>query len=158
MAENTLPAESVKTTNPSPVPIPSRVADIMTNKVVTLSPHHSFADAISVMANRQFRHFVVVHPGGRIAGVISDRDILRALARTSNWQAKTVEQIMTRAPFTVGPDTAVADAVSKMVAKRINCLPVIDQDGAVCGIVTSTDLLKSYQKVLEALQKSASKA
>ena len=155
-AEDALPAELVKTASPSRVPIPSRVADVMTSKVVTLSPHHSFADAVSVMANRQFRHFVVVHPSGRIAGVISDRDILRALARTSNWQAKTVEQIMTRAPFTVGPNTPVIDAVSKMVGKRINCLPVIDQDGAVCGIVTSTDLLKSYQKILEALQKPAS--
>jgi CBS-domain-containing membrane protein len=42
-----------------------------------------------------------------------------------------------------------------MVAKRINCLPVIDDDGRVCGIVTSTDLLKSYQQLLELVQKQA---
>jgi CBS domain-containing protein len=69
-----------------------------------------------------------------------------------------VEQIMTRAPFTVGPKTPLIDAVSKMIAKRINCLPVIDEHGAVCGIVTSTDLLKSYQKVLELLQKPAAES
>jgi CBS-domain-containing membrane protein len=149
-----LPADLAKTLDP--IQLPACVADVMTSKVVTLSPHHSFGEAVSLMANRQFRHFVVVHPDGRIAGVISDRDILRALARTSNWQAKTVEQIMTRAPFTVGPQTPIGDAVSKMIAKRINCLPVIAEDGAVCGIVTSTDLLKSYQKILESLDKFGS--
>jgi CBS-domain-containing membrane protein len=38
-----------------------------------------------------------------------------------------------------------------MVAKRINCLPVLDDEGKVCGILTSTDLLKAYQKLLESL-------
>jgi CBS-domain-containing membrane protein len=42
-----------------------------------------------------------------------------------------------------------------MLAKRINCLPVIDDEGSVCGIVTSTDLLKSYQQVLELVRKQA---
>ena len=51
--------------------------------------------------------------------------------------------------------TPIVDAVSKMVAKRINCLPVVEDDGTVCGIVTSTDLLKSYQQLLELVRKQA---
>jgi acetoin utilization protein AcuB len=128
------------------------VADVMTRKTVTLSPHHSVAEAVSLMADRHFRHIVVVDTGGQPVGVISDRDILRTLARTTNWQAKDVGQIMTRHPVTVKREIPVAVAVAKMVAKRINCLPVLDDEGKVCGIVTSTDLLKAYQKLLESLE------
>ena len=130
------------------------VADVMTRKTVTLSPHHGLAEAVSLMADRHFRHIVVVDTGGQVLGVISDRDILRTLARTSNWQTKDVSQIMTRDPVTVERETPLSAAVAKMVAKRINCLPVLDDEGKVCGILTSTDLLKAYQKLLESLEKS----
>jgi CBS-domain-containing membrane protein len=128
------------------------VADVMTRKTVTLSPHHGFTEAVSLMADRHFRHIVVVDTGGKILGVISDRDILRTLARTANWQTKDVSQIMTRDPFTVKRETPLVVAVAKIVSKRINCLPVLDDDGKVCGILTSTDLLKAYQKLLESLE------
>ncbi|HSE85873.1 MAG TPA: CBS domain-containing protein [Candidatus Binatia bacterium] len=130
------------------------VADVMTRKTVTLSPHHGIAEAVSLMADRHFRHIVVVDTGGQILGVISDRDILRTLARTSNWQTKDVSQIMTREPVTVKRETPLSVAVAKIVAKRINCLPVLDDEGKVCGILTSTDLLKAYQKLLESLEKN----
>lgn len=130
------------------------VGDVMTRKTVTLSPHHGFAEAVSLMADRHFRHIVVVDSGGLILGVISDRDILRALARSSNWQKKDVSQIMTRDPVTVKRETPLSVAVAKIVAKRINCLPVVDDEGKVCGILTSTDLLKAYQKLLESLEKN----
>lgn len=130
------------------------VGDVMTRKTVTLSPHHGFAEAVSLMADRHFRHIVVVNSGGQILGVISDRDILRALARSNNWQKKDVSQIMTRDPVTVKRETPLSAAVAKIVAKRINCLPVLDDEGKVCGILTSTDLLKAYQKLLESLEKS----
>jgi CBS domain-containing protein len=130
------------------------VADVMTRKTVTLSPHHSFAEAVSLMADRHFRHIVVIDTGGHAVGVISDRDILRTLARTTNWQTKDVGQIMTREPVTIKRETPVSVAVAKIVAKRINCLPVLDDEGRVCGIVTSTDLLKAYQKLLESLETS----
>jgi acetoin utilization protein AcuB len=129
------------------------VADVMTRKTVTLSPHHGIAEAVSLMADRHFRHIVVVDTGGQVLGVISDRDILRTLARTSNWQTKDVSQIMTRDPFTVKGETPLSVAVAKIVSKRINCLPVLDDEGKVCGILTSTDLLKAYQKLLESLEK-----
>jgi len=134
---------------------PTEVADVMIGKVVTLSPHHSFNDVANLMNDRYFRHCVVVDQGGVVIGVISDRDILRALARNPNSRSKSLDQIMTKQPVTVKRNTAIIDAVGKMLAKRINCLPVIDDDGKVCGIVTSTDLLKSYQQLLELVQKQA---
>src|ERR1043166_9959921 len=113
------------------------VADVMTNEVVSLSPKHNFADTVNLIANRHFHHFVVVEDE-KIVGVVSDRDILRGLARTDNWQRKEVGQFMTVEPTTVKPTTDLTTAISKMLSKRINCLPVVDPDGKVCGILTST--------------------
>jgi CBS domain-containing protein len=134
---------------------PAEVADVMTGKVVTLSPHHTFSEAANLMNDRYFRHCVVVDNHSKIVGVISDRDILRALARNPNSRSKSLDQIMTRNPITVKRNTPIVDAVSKLLAKRINCLPVVEEDGTVCGIVTSTDLLKSYQQLLELVRKQA---
>jgi acetoin utilization protein AcuB len=132
---------------------PAEVADVMTGKVVTLSPHHTFSEVANLMNDRYFRHCVVVDNYGKTVGVISDRDILRALARNPNSRSKSLDQIMTRNPITVKRNTPIIDAVSKMLSKRINCLPVVEEDGTVCGIVTSTDLLKSYQQLLELMRK-----
>jgi acetoin utilization protein AcuB len=134
---------------------PTEVADVMTGKVVTLSPHHTFNEATNLMNDRYFRHCVVVDNFRKPVGVISDRDVLRALARNPNSRSKSLDQIMTRNPITVKRSTPIIDAVSKIVAKRINCLPVVEDDGTVCGIVTSTDLLKSYQQLLEMVRKQA---
>jgi acetoin utilization protein AcuB len=134
---------------------PTEVADVMTGKVVTLSPHHTFDDAANLMNDRHFRHCVVVDGQRKAIGVISDRDIFRALARNPNSRSKSLDQIMTRNPITVRRNTRIIEAVSKLISKRINCLPVVEEDGTVCGIVTSTDLLKSYQQLLELVQKQA---
>jgi acetoin utilization protein AcuB len=132
---------------------PTEVADVMTAKVVTLTVHHNFNDAANLINDRYFRHCVVVDSHSKIVGVISDRDILRALARNPNSRSKSLDQIMTSNPITVKRTTPIIDAVSKIVSRRINCLPVIEDDGTICGIVTSTDLLKSYQQLLELVQK-----
>ena len=155
---NSLNGKSVSQNPPNEMSLeigPTEVADVMTGKVVTLSPHHSFNDVANLMNDRYFRHCVVIDQAGAVVGVISDRDILRSLARNPNSRSKSLDQIMTKQPITVKRNTPIIDAVGKMLAKRINCLPVIDDEARVCGIVTSTDLLKSYQQLLELVQKQA---
>ena len=133
----------------------TRVADIMSSKLVTLSAHHTFGQAVQLMTNSPFRHFLVIHADGRLAGLFSDRDVLRALGRTPNWQAKNVSGVMTHKVFTVTPETPLSVAASEMLSRRINCLPVVGNDGKVCGIITSTDLLRSYQKIQESLENNS---
>jgi CBS domain-containing protein len=123
------------------------VADIMTTELTTLSPHHTFGEAVQLMANSPFRHFLVINADRTLAGVFSDRDVLRALGRTPNWQAKTVSGVMTCSVVTVNPKTLLSVAATLMLTRRINSLPVVESDGKVCGILTSTDLLNVYQKM-----------
>jgi acetoin utilization protein AcuB len=131
----------------------TRVEDVMTRKVITLRPDQTFADVVNLMAKHSFRHFPVVESPARLVGVISDRDILRALARTGDWNASHVRQFMSRDVVAVKPDTKLSLATGMMLSKRINCLPVVDDNSVICGIITSTDLLKVFRSIQESLQK-----
>jgi CBS domain-containing protein len=131
----------------------TRVEDVMTRKVITLRPDQTFADTVNLMAKHSFRHFLVVESTARLVGVISDRDILRAVARTRDWNTSYVRQFMSRDVVAVKPDTKLSLATGMMLSKRINCLPVVDDNGIVCGIITSTDLLKVFRSIQESFEK-----
>lgn len=131
---------------------PTCVADIMTRNLVTLSAGDTFGEAVQLMSESPFRHFPVLHPDGRLAGVFSDRDVLRVLGRTRNWQEKVVSSVMTQNVVTVKPQTPLSLATSEMLFHQVNCLPVVDADGKVCGMLTSTDLLKAFRKIQASLE------
>jgi len=134
---------------------PSQVADVMTTDATTLLPGQCFADAVGLMATNSFRHLLVVDEDERLHGVISDRDVLRALSRTPDWRKKSVAEIMTKDSITTTVECAISTAVRLMLEMRINCLPVLGADGRVVGILTSTDLLKAYEKLQEQVEQHA---
>jgi CBS domain-containing protein len=133
---------------------PIHVSEVMTHDTMTMLPDQSFAEVVGMMSNRSFHHMVVVDADGLLHGVISDRDVLRALSRTPDWSKKIVSEIMTAEPLTASPEMPISVAIKSMLAMRINCLPVIGADGKVCGILTSTDLLKAYEKIQMRLEES----
>jgi CBS domain-containing protein len=134
---------------------PTRVGEVMTRDVVSLYPSQSFCEAMGLMANRPFRHIVVIHPNGRLAGVLSDRDLLRVMGATTDWKEKKVSDVMTQDVFTVSPETPLSVAVQEFLARRINCLPVLyDENKQVCGILTSTDLLNVLAKFQVSVENS----
>jgi len=134
---------------------PVRLADVMTQEIVSVSPGQTFGEVIGLMANRPFRHVLVIREDGRLAGVISDRDLLRKIAVTKDWKSKLVEEVMTRDVLTVRAETTISAAVREIIGRRINCLPVLDKNEKVCGIVTSTDLLRAFEILQAALEKLA---
>jgi len=130
---------------------PTTVADIMTTDVTTVNPHQTLADALALLRIHLFHHLLVVDAEEKLVGVLSDRDLLGAVARARDLSALEIGRIMTPRPFTVAPECSLALAASEMVSKKINCLPVVNDDQMVVGIVTSTDLLRSYQRIVEAM-------
>ena len=133
---------------------PTRVDEVMTREVVTLSPHHSFQEAITLVARHRFRHLLVVETGRRLVGLVSDRDLLRFMIREPRWDAATVAEVMKPQPVTVRSETALSTAIAEMLTRRINCLPVVDAEGRVCGILTSTDLLRAFQRIQEWIEQT----
>jgi len=127
--------------------VPTTVGEVMTSKIVTLSPGNSLQEAIGMMANNSFRHFPVVEDNAHLAGVVSDRDLLRAMNLNKDWSSTTITQVMTQNVAKVKRHTPLSVAVEEILTRRIHCLPVVDDNDRVCGIVTSTDLLKAFQQV-----------
>ena len=68
----------------------------MTAKVITLLPSNSLNEAIAMMANNLFRHFIVVELDGQLAGVVSDRDLLRAMNHRRDCADLKISEFMTQ--------------------------------------------------------------
>ncbi|MEK6797410.1 MAG: CBS domain-containing protein [Planctomycetota bacterium] len=127
------------------------VRDVMTSRVHTLTMDDSIRSAARLFRKEQFHH-VVVLDGAKVAGVLSDRDILKAVSpfvgnpllerpQDSGTMQRRLHQVMTRNLVTVGPMKSVATAAQTMLNERVSCLPVVDDQGKLIGIVTRRDLV-----------------
>ena len=127
-----------------------KVANIMTRRVVTVSMDDSLDYINSVFQSTGFHHVVVLERG-TLAGVISDRDILRhvspflgklsELPRDVSTLEKKAHQIMTRKLITISPESSISEAAEVLLRNKVSCLPVVDDGGNLKGIITSKDLL-----------------
>jgi CBS domain-containing protein len=129
-------------------PGPTTVGDVMTTKVTSLSPDATVDEAMAVFEQWLFRHLVVVGADRRLVGVVSDRDVLRQAAKGPAHRSVRVKELMTREVATATPHMGLKTAIDIVVFKKINCLPVLDGGGEVCGIITTTDLLAGFHEML----------
>jgi len=137
-----------------------KISSIMTEKVITVDMDITLAAICGIFEDNKFHHLLVVEDG-ELRGVISDRDILKALspflntpgeqARDLTTLRKRAHQVMRRKPITITKDASAKDAVRLMFQKNISCLPVMSSDGQIQGIVTRKDLLDVYSQQLAAV-------
>lgn len=134
-----------------------KIREIMHPNVLTVTAETPAKEAYELMRQGQFHHLPVIDQTGRVAGIVSDRDIL-SVAVLFNKRPQSAEDylidertkvstVMTADPTTVGPDDDLAGAVEQMVERGISAFPVIDQ-GKLVGIVTDTDLLRLLVKLV----------
>jgi acetoin utilization protein AcuB len=131
----------------------SSLADVMTARLVTVEIDDPLEVVKEIFDSVRFHHLLVVDSGKKLCGVISDRDLLRALspyigtvsenARDTATLKKRVHQIMTRQPVTLPPEATVADAVKVFLEHRVSCIPVVGPGFKAVGIVSWRDVLKS---------------
>lgn len=132
------------------------VRDVMQTKIVTVSVTERLSTVEEIMTLGRVRHMPVVH-GGRLVGVLSHRDLLRASlselgsfgneARRAFLHAIEIAQVMSAPPITIGPGASVRLAARLMADHRIGCLPVVDGEELV-GLLTETDVLHWVAGVL----------
>ena len=127
------------------------------SEVFAIGPDAAVIDAIRLMAEKGVGALVVLEPGGRLAGIVSERDYARKIVLEGRSSKETpVRDIMTADAVTVAPED-VAPACMKLVTeRRIRHLPVL-VDGRVVGVVSIGDLVKAVieeqQIELEQLQR-----
>lgn len=131
---------------------PPTVGTVMSRRVVTVEMDDNLATIQRLFKEHRFHHLLVVERGA-LVGVISDRDLLKAispnigtLSETERDRAtlnKRAHQIMTHNPVTVRVTTPLETAAALMLEKKISCLPVTSDNQAVDGILSWRDLLKA---------------
>lgn len=131
------------------------VRHFMTTDLFTLTPEQTCYEALAEFKRRRIRRAPVVE-GGRLVGIVSERDLLRVLPGTCG-QASTpageecmavpVRDIMVSNMVTLGPNDHLAKAADVMLKKRIGGVPVV-QDGKLKGIITESDAFKALHAIL----------
>jgi CBS domain-containing protein len=128
------------------------VETILRNKgpsVATIRPEATVAAAVEALCHHNVGSLVVSEDGIGVDGIISERDIVHALARHgADLSSLTVGEVMTRRVVTCDPGDTVADLMAEMTNRRIRHLPVVS-DGRLCGIVSIGDLVKSRLDEIE---------
>ena len=116
------------------------VADVMTGASITESPAESLRNAAAVMWKRQTGSLLIME-SDEVAGIVTERDLMKAVARGDDLDATPVSAVMKRQVLTVAPDTSVAEAARHMSTRWIRHLPVL-ADGKLVGMVSQRDLCK----------------
>jgi CBS domain-containing protein len=115
-----------------------RVSDIMTKAAVIDQVDDNLAEAARKMWEQQTGSLVVMD-GEELSGIITERDILKAVATGTELEKTRVEDVMVRDLVTIHPGASLREAASVMTDKWIRHLPVIDQ-GRLVGIISQRDL------------------
>ena len=117
----------------------SRIEEHMSRYVVTVSPDQTLEVAAQMMIERSVGSAVITS-NGAIEGIVTERDVLRAVARgLVPWNTKVAE-CMTPKPLTVGPSDIAEEAIRTMLNGGFRHLPVVEK-GALVGIVSLRDLM-----------------
>ena len=137
-----------------------KVKDIMWSSVVTLHASDSLGVADDVMSMGRIRHLPVVDSHRRVVGLVTQRDLYKAAissvlgftkTKAHEWLGKiNVSDVMTVGVTTVDMEAGVVEAVDKMLSKKFGCLPVIDKEGCLVGLVTESDCLRCFRDLMKA--------
>lgn len=140
----------------------SRVRDVMTHLVLTFRPEDKIAEAARRLISNRISGAPVVE-GGRLVGVVSEADILKAYVSARKGSRSlaphplmvlvsqaprrdvhdtTVGDVMTTDVFSIGPDASIGDAATQIDRHGVRRLPVIDFEGYVVGVLTRSDLVR----------------
>lgn len=147
--------------------------DIMTSRVITVTPATPLRDAVRLMLEHRISGLPVIDDAGRLVGIVTEADLLlkeakphpqppvlewfgrslwleRWLSPARKAEGQTVGEVMTHNVVTADEQTPVEELAARMIRYRVNRLPIV-RAGAVVGIVTRADILKVFMRSDEAL-------
>ena len=112
------------------------VAEVMNKSVLTVEPSASIGEAAEKMIEAGVGAVVVMEDMVRIVGIVTERDLMRAVAQRARAAEARVRQWMTESVVTIVPETEIKDAAKMMFEKNFRHLPVVNKDGRLLGIAS----------------------
>lgn len=117
--------------------------------VISISPSDTISKAVGILKEKRIGALVVTDENGALAGILSERDIVRKLAETPGQTLpQTVGENMTAKVVSCGPDDSLVDVLKQMSEGRFRHMPVVD-GGELCGMVTIGDVVNFRLSELE---------
>ena len=136
------------------------VRERMSAHPILCEPDLPVGDALDRMKQEHVRRMPVVDKHGKLVGIVSDKDLLQAspspATSLSVWEITyllskiKISDVMTKKVITIVPDMPLEDAARIMADNKIGGLPVVSPEGAVVGIITETDIFKTFIDMLGA--------
>src|SRR6266498_5619401 len=117
------------------------IRDVMSSAIITVEPGATVAQAATVMAEKRVGSALVME-GDSLAGIFTERDIVRALSQDFDAPGHPITHWMTRDPLTISPETTVHEALDVMLTRGFRHLPVVDGATPV-GMVSMRDLSRA---------------
>lgn len=117
--------------------------------VATIQPDATVSDLVAMLAEHGVGALVVSADGRTITGIVSERDVVRAMAHGGEALTRPVASIMTAHVFCAPPEAHVDELMHVMTDKHVRHIPVTDSDGVLLGIVSIGDVVKSRLSELE---------
>lgn len=138
------------------------VATIMSTNVITIDVDDDLGKAKQVFDQHNIHH-IIVKDGGRIAGILTDRDLYKHLSpnigtkketpKDTSLLQKKIHLVMSRNPVTIHENVSLNKAVLIFFDNHISCLPIVDENNIPKGIITWRDIIKvlalKYRKKLQ---------
>jgi len=123
-----------------------KISSIIKGKrVETISASASIHDLVSILNTHHIGALVVSNDGKRIDGIVSERDVVRAMpGKLDQLVGMHVRDIMTVDVHTCTPDSTAAELMKMMTEHRIRHVPVVDEEGILISIVSIGDVVKNY--------------
>lgn len=134
-----------------------RVSDFMTPNPITVEPSETISDAIELMKINHIHRVPVVDSKDHLKGLITEGMITGAdkgptslsIYELNYLLSKTqVKSVMEKHPFVINQKALIEEAAALLLAEDIGCLPVVDDENKVVGILTQNDIFKSFLELL----------
>jgi CBS domain-containing protein len=122
-----------------------KVREVPPRRLLSVEPQTSLAEVAKRM-RQEDADFAAVMSGSRLLGIITERDLVRAIADGLNPQQAKADVIMSADPATVTADEEVAVVAVKMMTLGIRHLPVVDQQGNAVGLISARDLVAMLEE------------
>ena len=120
----------------------TQVLDMVSGRIVSIDPGRTVQQAAALMREEDVSSLLVLDDAGRLAGILTDRDLRARVLAAGLPYTSTVAEVMTPEPCTLPADALAFEALLEMLARDIHHLPVVDRDGRPLGLVTNTDLIR----------------
>lgn len=137
-----------------------RASEIMTKSVRTATREMSLREVAAMMRGGDMGAVPVVD-GGKLIGIVTDRDIVVRAVAESKTADTPIGEVMTTELFTVAPDDFVFEAIRLMGDKQVRRIPVVSEDGSLAGIIAMADValeMEDEQEIASTLEEISSGA